>query len=109
MPHDIWGLSSPTRDQMHIFCIARQIPNHWATREISKTVRTSQRKCALTEASEDIDRFTEELLEQQGIGIWVQANIDSFHEWDYIFKRMLGKKSVNLERMIEVMKQMENR
>ena len=77
---------------MHIFCIARQIPNHWATREISKTVRTSQRKCALTEDSEDIDRFTEELLEQQGIGIWVQANIDSFHEWDYIFKRMLGKK-----------------
>ena len=29
----MWDLSSPT-DQIHIPCIARQVLNHWATREV---------------------------------------------------------------------------
>ena len=24
----------PTRDQTHVFCVGRQIPNHWTTREV---------------------------------------------------------------------------
>ena len=30
----MWNLSSPTRDWTHAHCIARQIPNHWTTREV---------------------------------------------------------------------------
>ena len=30
----MWDLSSWTRDQNHISCLARQIPNHWTTREL---------------------------------------------------------------------------
>ena len=30
----MWDLSSPTRDQTCISCIARQILNHWTTREV---------------------------------------------------------------------------
>ena len=33
--HDMWNLSSPTRDRTHIPCIARKILNHWTTREVS--------------------------------------------------------------------------
>ena len=29
-----WDLRSPTRDQTHAPCVARQILNHWTTREI---------------------------------------------------------------------------
>ena len=32
--HGIWNLSSLTKDQIHIPCIARQILNHWTTREV---------------------------------------------------------------------------
>ena len=32
--HSMWDLSSPTRDQTCISCIARQILNHWTTREV---------------------------------------------------------------------------
>ena len=31
---DMWNISSLTRDQIHVPCIARQIFNHWATREV---------------------------------------------------------------------------
>ena len=31
-----WDLSALTRDQTDIFCIARQIFNHWATRQVPK-------------------------------------------------------------------------
>ena len=34
-PLSLWNLSSPTRDQTHIPCIARWIPNHWTSREVS--------------------------------------------------------------------------
>ena len=30
----VHGLSGPTRNQTHVPCIARQILNHWATREV---------------------------------------------------------------------------
>ena len=30
----MWDLSSPTKDQTFILCIARQILQHWATREV---------------------------------------------------------------------------
>jgi len=30
----MWGLSSPTRDQTQVPCIARQILNHWVIREV---------------------------------------------------------------------------
>ena len=30
----MWNLSAPTRDWAHIPCIARQIVNHWTTREV---------------------------------------------------------------------------
>ena len=30
----MWDLSSPARDQTRIPCIARQILNHWTTREV---------------------------------------------------------------------------
>ena len=33
--HDTEDLSSPTRDQTCISCIARCLPNHWTTREFS--------------------------------------------------------------------------
>ena len=29
-----WDLNSPTRDQIHVPCIARQILNYWTTREV---------------------------------------------------------------------------
>lgn len=34
---DLWhvgSLTSPTRDQIHVSCIARQILNDWTTREV---------------------------------------------------------------------------
>ena len=39
--HGGWGLlapqhmdlSSPTKDETHVFCIGKQIPNHWTTRD----------------------------------------------------------------------------
>ena len=34
LPHDMWDLSSTTRDQTRIPCIGRQILNHWTTREV---------------------------------------------------------------------------
>ena len=34
--HSMWDLSSPTRDQTCVPCIAKQIFNHWTTREVSK-------------------------------------------------------------------------
>ena len=35
LPRGMWDLSSPTRDQTHVSYIARQILNHWTTREVS--------------------------------------------------------------------------
>ena len=35
--HGMWDLSSPTRDQTCIPCIARWILNHWTTREVPYT------------------------------------------------------------------------
>ena len=35
--HGMWDLSSPTRDQIHIPCIARWILNPWTTREVPYT------------------------------------------------------------------------
>ena len=32
--HGFWNLSSPTGDQTHVPCLAGQILNHWATREV---------------------------------------------------------------------------
>lgn len=32
--YNMWGLRSPTRDQMHIFCIARRILSHWTPRKV---------------------------------------------------------------------------
>ena len=34
LPHVMWNLSSLIRDQTRIACIARQILNHWTTREV---------------------------------------------------------------------------
>ena len=34
MPHEMWGLSSLTRDQTCALCIKRQSLNHWATNEV---------------------------------------------------------------------------
>ena len=34
LPHGMWELSSPTRDQTYVLCIGRQIFNNWTTREI---------------------------------------------------------------------------
>ena len=31
--HSMWDLSHPTKDQAGRTCLARWIPNHWATRE----------------------------------------------------------------------------
>ena len=36
LPLSMWDLSSLTRDQTHVPCIGRQIPNHWTTREVPK-------------------------------------------------------------------------
>ena len=36
LPQGMWDLSSPTRDQTHISCIGRRIPNHWTTRKFSE-------------------------------------------------------------------------
>ena len=33
LPHSMWDLSSQTRDQTHVHCTGRRIPNHWTTRE----------------------------------------------------------------------------
>ena len=38
---DIWDLSSPVRDWSHIPYIARQVLNHWTTKEVSWTVKSS--------------------------------------------------------------------
>ena len=32
--HSMWDLSFPTRDLIYIHCIAKQILNHWTTREV---------------------------------------------------------------------------
>ena len=34
MLHSMWDLSSPTRDGTCVLCIARQILNHWTTKEV---------------------------------------------------------------------------
>ena len=34
LPRGMWDLSSPTRDQTGVPCIARQVLNHWTTREV---------------------------------------------------------------------------
>ena len=34
LPHGMWDLSSPTRDQTRVPCIGRWILNHWTTREV---------------------------------------------------------------------------
>ena len=34
LPWCMWDLSSPTRDQTQVPCIARQILNHWVIREV---------------------------------------------------------------------------
>ena len=34
LPHGMWDLNPPTRDQTHIPCIGRHILNHWTTREV---------------------------------------------------------------------------
>ena len=34
LPWVMWDLSSPTRDQIHVLSIGRQILNHWTTREV---------------------------------------------------------------------------
>ena len=33
-----YGLNCPTRDQTHVPCIKKQIPNYWAAREIPESV-----------------------------------------------------------------------
>ena len=38
LPHSMWNLSSPTRDQTRVPCIVRWILNHWTTREVPQTV-----------------------------------------------------------------------
>ena len=35
LPLNLWNLSSPTRDQTHIPCVARWVLNHWTSREVS--------------------------------------------------------------------------
>ena len=44
---DMWDLSSRIRDQTHIPCIARQILNHWATREVPPTVTLEFLSCCI--------------------------------------------------------------
>ena len=34
MPHGMWDISSPTRDQTHVPCIGRWMLNYWTTREV---------------------------------------------------------------------------
>ena len=48
-PH-MWDLSSLTRDQTHILCIASWILNHWTTRQVPP-------KCALGRVSTDPPTF----------------------------------------------------
>lgn len=38
LPHSMWPLFSPTRNWTQILCIARQILNHWTTREVTQRV-----------------------------------------------------------------------
>ena len=33
-PHNVWDVSSPSRDRTHIPCIGRKIRNYWTTREV---------------------------------------------------------------------------
>ena len=39
----MWDLSSLTRDQTHVLCIARVIPNHWTVREVPRQHIKKQR------------------------------------------------------------------
>ena len=34
LSHDMWDLSSPTRDWTYVPCIGKQILNHWTTRDV---------------------------------------------------------------------------
>ena len=43
----MWGLSSQTRDPTHVPCIARQILNHWVTREVPCCSYTLSGQCRL--------------------------------------------------------------
>ena len=36
LPHGMWALGSPIRDQTRVSCIGRRILNHWTTREVSQ-------------------------------------------------------------------------
>ena len=38
LPHGMWDVSSPARDQTHVPCIGKQILNHWPTREVPRNV-----------------------------------------------------------------------
>ena len=38
LPLSMWDLSSLTRDQTHVPCIGRQIPNHWTTVPMAREV-----------------------------------------------------------------------
>ena len=35
LPHGMWDLDSPPRDQTRVSCIGRRILDHWTTREVS--------------------------------------------------------------------------
>ena len=34
LPHSLWEISYPTRDQTQVPCVGSQILNHWTTREV---------------------------------------------------------------------------
>ena len=47
----VWGLSSWTRDQTHVPCIARQVLNHWTSREVPP-LRGKQQQQQLVKAKQ---------------------------------------------------------
>ena len=45
MPHGMWDISSPTRDQTHVPCIGRWMLNYWTIREVPDCLYDKREIC----------------------------------------------------------------
>ena len=61
----MWDLSSPTRDWTHILCIARQILNHWTTKEVPSLL------CIRPSSNNDFHHHPDKKKQQYFHFVWI--------------------------------------
>ena len=76
----MWGLSSLTRDQTCICCLARQSPNHWNAREVNP-------QCVLIHT-----QYTSLILKWlEAMTMWLEEGCKTFYLWKFqSFQRYKG-------------------